>query len=469
MPVAAERFVALLREAGFSAENAAVKAAFLVQCDRQLDAVGAPAAERVTVWAPGRIEVFGKHTDYAGGRSLLAAVERGFCVRAVARDDHEIRVYGHDPLASRPSADFDVSCRIPLLASATAPDGHWSNYVATVARRVALNFPGADRGLDLAFVSDLPQAAGASSSTALMIGVFLAIAAVNRLRERAEWRTSLRTREDLAGYLGAMEMGGPYRDLAGLDGVGTLGGSQDQTAILCAEPGRIVDFGWMPVRRLGSHALPDALQFVIGNSGVVAEKSAGARERYNRVSLMVRHLLASWNARTGRADRSLAAAVESSTTAADVMRAMIPDVATPAFGADALRHRLEQFLEETYTLIPAAAAALAAGDIAALSAATARSQHGAEAWLGNQIPETSGLVRLARQHGAVAASAFGAGFGGSVWALVPAEDDAGGSAAFLDRWAAAYGEEFPVAATRAMFFRTAAGPAAGQWDGPDDA
>ena len=29
------------------------------------------------------------------------------------------------------------------------------------------------------------------------------------------------------------------------------------------------------------------------------------------------------------------------------------------------------------------------------------------------------LARLAREAGAVAASAFGAGFGGSVWALVP--------------------------------------------------
>src|SRR5690606_7084874 len=30
-----------------------------------------------TFFVPGRIEVLGKHTDYAGGRSLLAAVNRG--------------------------------------------------------------------------------------------------------------------------------------------------------------------------------------------------------------------------------------------------------------------------------------------------------------------------------------------------------------------------------------------------------
>ncbi len=30
------------------------------------------------LWVPGRIEVLGKHTDYCGGQSLLAAAERGF-------------------------------------------------------------------------------------------------------------------------------------------------------------------------------------------------------------------------------------------------------------------------------------------------------------------------------------------------------------------------------------------------------
>ena len=29
-------------------------------------------------FVPGRIELFGKHTDYAGGRSLVCAVDRGF-------------------------------------------------------------------------------------------------------------------------------------------------------------------------------------------------------------------------------------------------------------------------------------------------------------------------------------------------------------------------------------------------------
>jgi galactokinase len=41
---------------------------------------------------PGRIEVLGKHTDYAGGRSLVCAVEQGFVVAAAPRSDDVVRV-----------------------------------------------------------------------------------------------------------------------------------------------------------------------------------------------------------------------------------------------------------------------------------------------------------------------------------------------------------------------------------------
>ena len=43
-------------------------------------------------FVPGRIEVLGKHTDYAGGSSLVSAVERGFCLMARPRQDQQVRV-----------------------------------------------------------------------------------------------------------------------------------------------------------------------------------------------------------------------------------------------------------------------------------------------------------------------------------------------------------------------------------------
>ena len=56
----------------------------------------------------------------------------------------------------------------------------------------------------------------------------------------------------------------------------------------------------------------------------------------------------------------------------------------------------------------------------------------------------------------MAASSFGAGFGGSVWALV----EAAAAEDFLTEWADGYFAEFPQHARRAAFFATAAGPAA---------
>jgi galactokinase len=103
--------------------------------------------------------------------------------------------------------------------------------------------------------------------------------------------------------------------------------------------------------------------------------------------------------------------------------------------------------------VPAALDAFRAGDAAALGRLSDASQHDADTLLGNQVPETRALARLAREQGAFAASSFGAGFGGSVWALVE-EDAAHG---FADRWLAGYRELYPDLA-RVEAFVTRAGP-----------
>src|SRR5512133_1966054 len=43
-------------------------------------------------WVPGRLEVFGTHTDYAGGRTLVCAIPLGFAVVARHRSDGVLRV-----------------------------------------------------------------------------------------------------------------------------------------------------------------------------------------------------------------------------------------------------------------------------------------------------------------------------------------------------------------------------------------
>ena len=433
-----------------SPAQAAAKSAMLKQCDAALDTLGAQHAHRYSVWVPGRIEVLGKHTDYAGGRSLLATVERGFAVRVAMRSDARIRA-------------VDVSgthfCETALDIHATCPTGHWSNYVATVARRLARNFPSARRGVDLAFASDLPIAAGMSSSSALMIAVFVALAKSNDLRSSEEFRRAIFSREELASYLGAVENGESFRSLEGDAGVGTFGGSEDHTAIMCGKAGSIVQYSFGPIRREAAYELPATHVFVVAACGVLAEKTAGARDGYNRAALMVRHLLASWNVRTGRTDATLADAVRSSANAPEELRRTAQASPTPDYSAEALGHRLEQFLLESFELIPQAAAILARGALTELGPVVDRSQRASELWLGNQIPETITLARMARELGATAASAFGAGFGGSVWALVPLS----GATDFEAAWAKEYRATFPEAGARAAFFVSPPGPGAHQW------
>ena len=438
-----------LLRVGMSAHQASAKAAMLDACDAALDALGS-SDQRHSVWVPGRIEVLGKHTYYAGGRSLLCTVERGFAVRVAQRSDARIRAV---------DVATGGACETALDPEARAEAGDWSNYVATVARRLARNFPSARLGVDLAFTSDLPIAAGMSSSSALMIAVFVALAKSNDLRSSEEFRRAIYSREELASYLGTVENGESYRSLEGDVGVGTFGGSQDHTAIMCAEAGHVVQYSFAPVRREAQYVLPPTHTFVVGASGVLAEKSAGAREAYNQAALLVRHLLASWNATTGRNDLSLADAVRSADDAADQLREVARSAATADFAAETLGRRLEQFLLESFELIPQAAAILARGAVHELGPVVDRSQEAAERWLGNQIPETMALARLARHVGATAASAFGAGFGGSVWALVPVGD----AHDFMVSWAEHYQAEFPAAAERAMFFSSPAGPGAQQF------
>jgi galactokinase len=404
------------------------------------------------LWVPGRIEFLGKHTDYAGGRSLICAVERGLAVVAAARDDRRIRL-----------TDAVSSEHVEIELSPTLPpaDGSWANYAITVARRIARNFPGPLRGADIAFASDLPPAAGLSSSSALVVATFLAIADLNALGAHEEYRRSLPNADDLAGYLGAVESGAPFGPLAGDRGVGTFSGSQDHTAILCARAGALVQYSFAPVRFERAVPLPYDHVFVIGSSGVLAEKTGAALELYNRQARRVHALVDRWRAATGRDDPTLAAVVAGSPDALDRLRTIVRDsalAATAADGFDAtdLVTRADQFVAESLDIIPAAGDALERGDLATLGELVDRSQRGAELLLGNQVPETHHLARSARSLGAVAASAFGAGFGGSVWALVRRAE----AASFLQRWQEAYESRFPEPAARSAFFVTAAGPAA---------
>jgi galactokinase len=429
------------------AAPARAKAILFEQVEQRLLAMrGRSRANEIhRFYVPGRIEVLGKHTDYAGGRSLLCAAERGICISVAPRDDatlHLVDVIG------------DREAEIPFSMDAISRS-HWLGYVTAVARRLAVNFPGALRGADIVFGSDLPRAAGMSSSSALVIAIFAALSGVNHLCERAEYKSNIRSDEDLATYLACIENGQSFGTLAGETGVGTHGGSEDHVAILCCAAGTLSQYSFCPARREFDIAFGTEMTFVVGVSGIAADKTGAAKDSYNRASRAAGAVLDIWHADSHREDATLFAAVNSSHDAPERIRQAINTNHVGNFSASMLLDRFAQFLRESLDIIPAASEAIANQQWREFGRLVDESQFAAEKLLKNQVPQTIELARSARQLGAIAASAFGAGFGGSVWALIPVAD----AGQFISEWSATYRETFPGAAASSQFFETRPGPA----------
>jgi galactokinase len=126
------------------------------------------------------------------------------------------------------------------------------------------------------------------------------------------------------------------------------------------------------------------------------------------------------------------------------------------FAAGALRARFHQFFEESEIIIPQAVFALNKDDLEAFGKLVDRSHALTCTLLRNTVEETEWLPNAARELGAIAASAFGAGFGGSCWALTQANE----ADAFCSRWEAIYLEKFPTRQQTASFFVMSPGPGA---------
>lgn len=428
---------------GMSPADAASRAELFSVLEQRSQPIleGAPQWRRFT---PGRIEIVGKHTDYAGGQSLIAAVPRGITLAARKRADGIVRV-----------GDIFDGQIIEVDPSTPAPPHYrgLQRYAHVVAHRLFLNFPGAALGTNIAIASDLPRASGLSSSSALVVGVALALIERAGLRQRDEWQRHLQRVQDLAWYLGCVENGLDFPGLAGSAGVGTHGGSQDHTAILAVRTDHVSLYRFVPVTPLSDTPMPSDWTFVIASSGVQADKAGSVKNRYNRAADGVRALHALWNRRAAPT-ASLAEALASAPDAAARLTRWLEPTGDGAFSIADLDRRLRHFVDET-ARAPLAAAAFRDADRAMLGCLSDESQRDAGELLGNQIPETMLMAKMARTLGAFASSNFGAGFGGSVWAAVPLGD----AAAFGEEWIRAYERKLP-SVRHVPWFVARPGPAA---------
>lgn len=120
-------------------------------------------------FAPGRVNLIGEHTDYNGGLSLPIAIQLGVTCAVSPREDHAIVMR---------SAQGTEEARVALSDLTPAVVHGWSSYAAgSVA--VAMERGWHRGGVSISVDGDVPLGAGLSSSAALECSVLLAVVAMS--------------------------------------------------------------------------------------------------------------------------------------------------------------------------------------------------------------------------------------------------------------------------------------------------
>ena len=199
-------------------------------------------------WAPGRVNLIGDHTDYAGGLVLPIAVDLG--VEAVVQPAERIVL----------SSDGET---VDLAADGTGEAEGWGRYPAAVAAELAL-LGRRPVGVHGEVRADLPAGAGLGSSAALEVAVALALCAV------AEFA------------LEPLELASACRR-AELRAVGVPCGILDQAASLLGRAGAalLLDCTTLEYRHV---ALPTRLGLVVVDSGQRALAETGYAERQRELA-----------------------------------------------------------------------------------------------------------------------------------------------------------------------------------------
>jgi galactokinase len=436
----------LLKAGSIAGLDGRLRNSALKVCGLLSERFASTADPEVTLgFVPGRIEIAGKHTDYAGGHTLVCAIRQGFLFVAAANSNGLIRIV-------EDSSEF-APLEFPFQKNIRPPAGLWANYPMTMAQRVASNFGGEAplKGVDIAFASDMPVGSGMSGSSALMMMCFCAIARINRLHEKNAFLENISNGLDLATYLACVENGQTFRNLSGGKGVGTFGGSEDHTAILNCSSGAASLYQYAPTVLKAEAIWPSEWAIVLAFSGVRAEKTKKAMEKYNLASRRASLAVSAYN-HTYRKELRNLGELEATTRG-------VPAASWLKGLGDSIRERealdlpgrIRQFLLEERETTPQVINALLWGNLDAFGTAVSASHRASRRLLWNITPEIDFLQKSALTLGAAGASGFGAGFGGSIFAVIQAEREAG----FTVSWRQEYAKRYPEREGEAAFFSTA--------------
>jgi len=320
--------------------------------------------------APGRVNLIGEHTDYNGGPVLPVALERRTAVAASHADDWIV------------ASDMD---RKVLALDIDAPlRKTWTDYLVGVVRELR-PLRAAPPGAHVAVATTVPIGAGLSSSAALTVATAKALSLL------AGRRLTPAQLADVA-----------YR--AEHDRVGVRCGRMDQTVSAHGERGTALLFETATgaLRRV---PFPGRLWVV--ETGVSHQLTGGALNDRRRECEEALDRCREW--RPGI------------THLAQLLPADLPELERRL--PSPLRLRARHVITET-ARTRAAAAALAAGDLARLGRLLVEGHESLRTDYESTIPEADRIVASAVEHGAYGARLTGAGWGGAVVLLAPAEREA---------------------------------------------
>lgn len=238
--------------------------------------------------APGRLNAFLEYLDMCSGDHMSTTIDGDITVAVSPREDDILSAVNINPIFKSEEISVSEAFRIfrsePLDKYAAGiedtwdnrtkivpyfgrPKGNWLNYVLSSYLRVAWDRPDTVlRGADLSFgQATAPFRAGTSSSSALVVLSFLALYLTNHDR-LPKWEIT-----DVCKLLGEAEW---Y--------VGTHGGANDQTTILCNKPNSVL-YNRHSREELESTPLPfiSGLHVVLANSLWEVNKSLSGNQSFN--------------------------------------------------------------------------------------------------------------------------------------------------------------------------------------------
>ncbi|HUI54813.1 MAG TPA: galactokinase family protein [Bryobacteraceae bacterium] len=343
--------------------------------------------QELLVAAPGRVNLIGEHIDYHGLAVLPMALRRRIQVTFHRRDDRRIRATSA-PYGSR---EFEWIANLAPVAT-----GDWENYLRAAAQAIGRKW-GVMQGVEAVVTSNLPAAAGLSSSSALLVAFTLALLEANGCA---------------AGFEELMEI---LPD--GEQFVGTRGGGMDHAASLASREGcaSLIEFAPVSVRHI---PVPDDWRFLVAHSLVTAEKSGPVREAYNH--------------RRKAGTAALAQLGLDSYCAALGAEAQAVTRLDPGLERDSFFHVTSEALR-----VQAAVQAMECDDPIRFGALLLESHASLRDRLRVSCPALDRLVEAAMESGALGARLTGAGFGGCAVILCRRPDAARVRSGIIERFYAA--------------------------------